>query len=548
MKNNGTDIYRIYIDRSLFVYGYINSITDKYSYFSITTHESQLDELLEHLEGLEMQICFDSLQTEYQLLDDIISTRRLYLELTPSQQLEMMCRKMMSIVKKDVPIITEKDYYIPQVDLSKLLGLNTSIRTTRISDVAEQFNISFPKEYNEIPESFGKQFFSSKFNNTQVNDYIEKSTLVIRELLKYSYKKLDIVSARKAISSCFGLKTTLNMSNIKAGEVFACRLYCKKEGIALKDFPKPSVKLCDKTLSDIVKDNSCHFHNDDFNEYSKYLSGLKMKCDTTISYSFIFDKIILKFGNGGMHGCVEPGVYKSDKSGVLMSFDISSFYASIIVMKKYYPSHLKESFVSVVEDMLKQRISLIDNGLDSDKPKIDVLKEMLVGIYGKFKEQQSNLYDSTFQLKITVASQLFMLKWIDCMTRFSGIEFLSINTDGFIVRVPEEHVDKIDRLTNGISLRLNMHIKSYKIDKIYIKNVNNYMCILKSGEIVKVGCFDDSVNIYRTPRSRKIASAINDYFIYNVDNEKMKRKYDSSVIKDAFKIIYSITEQQQSLF
>ena len=74
------------------------------------------------------------------------------------------------------------------------------------------------------------------------------------------------------------------------------------------------------------------------------------------------------------------------------------------------------------------------------------------------------------------------------------------------------------------------------------------MFILKSGEIVKVGCFDDSVNIYRTPRSRKIASAINDYFIYNIDNEKMKGKYDSSVIKDAFKIIYSIIEQQQSLF
>ena len=541
----GCDIYRIYIDRSLFVYGYINSFTNRYSFFTVTTHESQINELLEHLEELEMQICFNSLHTEYQLLDDIITSRQLYLESTPSQQLEMLCRKARDISEKTIPLITEKDYYIPQIDLSKLLGLNTAIRTTTISDIAEYFDIIFKKSYDEIPKMFGKQFFSSKYSNCDIMDYLEKSTFAIKKLYLYAHDNLNIINARKKIASMFGLKMTLNMSNIKAGEVLACRLYCKRNGIDLKSFPKPSVHMEKKTLSCIVDSAFKGIRDKSINKYKEYLSSLPFDKDTSISYKCTIGGISVKLGNGGMHGCVDSGIYNSSDSTIIIQ-DVSSFYASIAVINKCYPSHLNESFIDIYKDILDKRIELVSKG--EDKYVTDVLKGVLVGIYGKFKEQQSNLYDSELQIKITVLAQIFMFKWIDCLFRLGNIEFLSINTDGFIIRVPNDIVDKVSQLTEYISFVYNIHIKTDYINKIYIKDVNNYMYISKDSNIVKSGCFDDSPNIYRSQKSISVASAISDYFLYDIGIDSMRAKYDEVTIRDAFKIIYSVKEQQQSLF
>lgn len=540
MRNGGSDIYRLYVDRSLFVYGYINSKTNRFSTYVIDCYTSQLQELLEHLENLDSQVCFDGLSLEYQIIDDIITSREVYLGTMPSAQLEMINRKAYAILSKEVPIITEKDFYIPQIDLSKLLGLNTSIRTTKMSDVARMFNHDYPENGDNICLNIGKQF-KLQFSKDDILKYIEASVDSIKSLCLQSSEN---VKSRREISSDFKTRLTLNMSDIKAGEVLACRLYCKKIGIDLKSFPKPVLRLNDQSFDFITK--KIIFSNSIFHDYEKYIEGLKLNKDTQISYRTYIDGIAVAFGNGGIHGCCNPGIYDSNENETIVIQDITSFYASIICHFKLYPSHLTEQFIDVVQSILDKRFEAIDSG---DESKSRMLKNMLVGIFGKFKEQQSNLFDITLQTKVIVAAQMIMCWWIDRLMNADGITILGVNTDGLILRMNNNNLKYISYVTNLVEDVLKTRVKTDYINKLYIKDINNYMYISKGKKIVKVGCFDNSFSIYKTRKSVLVADVISKYLLNNLKNTEAHREiYGSDVVKAAFKIIYSITEQQQSLF
>lgn len=540
MRNGGSDIYRLYVDRSLFVYGYINSKTNRFSTYVIDCYTSQLQELLEHLENLDSQVCFDGLSLEYQIIDDIITSREVYLGTMPSAQLEMINRKAYAILSKEVPIITEKDFYIPQIDLSKLLGLNTSIRTTKMSDVARMFNHDYPENGDNICLNIGKQF-KLQFSKDDILKYIEASVDSIKSLCLQSSEN---VKSRREISSDFKTRLTLNMSDIKAGEVLACRLYCKKIGIDLKSFPKPVLRLNNQSFDFITK--KIIFSNSIFHDYENYIEGLKLNKDTQISYRTYIDGIAVAFGNGGIHGCCNPGIYDSNENETIVIQDITSFYASIICHFKLYPSHLTEQFIDVVQSILDKRFEAIDSG---DESKSRMLKNMLVGIFGKFKEQQSNLFDITLQTKVIVAAQMIMCWWIDRLMNADGITILGVNTDGLILRMNNNNLKYISYVTNLVEDVLKTRVKTDYINKLYIKDINNYMYISKGKKIVKVGCFDNSFSIYKTRKSVLVADVISKYLLNNLKNTEAHREiYGSDVVKAAFKIIYSITEQQQSLF
>lgn len=540
MKTGGADIYRLYIDRDLFVYGYINSKTDRFSTYVIDTHASQLQELLDHLENLECQICFNSLHLEYQILDDIITSRELYLETIPSSQLEMINRKSSAILSKDIPLITEKDFYIPQIDLSKLLGLNTAIRTTKMSAVAEMFNHDYPESGDKICDNIGKHF-KQPFSNDEIFKYIESSCYAIKSLYQHSE---DSIKCRREISSDFKTRLTLNMSDVKAGEVLACRMYCKKNGIDLKQFPKPTINLTDNSLSSIT--GMFTYGNSEFSKYQEYLNAIKPGKDTSISYKMAIDGILVNIGNGGMHGCCNSGIYDSNSNETIIIQDITSFYSSVICKYGMHPSHLDGSFVECVKSILDKRFEYIDS---KNEAKSKMLKNMLVGIFGKFKEQQSNLYDMTLQTKVTVTSHLVMLWWIDKLLSTDGITLLGVNTDGMIMKVSNRCMKYINHVTRLVEELLETRVKTDYISKLYIKDINNYMYISKDARVVKVGCFDNSFSIYRSRKSILVADVISRYIINGLNNTDAFREiYGADVVKSAFKTIYSVTEQQQSLF
>lgn len=554
-KSGGVDIYKIYCDSKMFVYSYNNSITGEYGEYVIDQFDSDFSELINHLENLEYHICFDGLKYDYQIIDDIISSRDMYNSCRAGLQLEMINRKSKYLLSDNPEnLIGEQNFFIPQLDLSKLLGLNTAIRTTSIKDLCLNFGISFSNNSSKILDNIKKGGYIN-VNKEDISAYLKSSIEAILCLYKtvcgftdaVRYKDYSIIDARRDISKYFKTKMTFNMSNVKAGEVLACRLYCKANNIDLKSFPRPLNTSGKIKISSIIPDFSV-FNNKNINSYKEYLSKLEITPSDIIEYNLYLNDINVKFGNGGVHGCVDSGIFESNNDRVIVVHDITSFYASIICYMGYFPAHLNESFVSVYKSILDGRLSAIDT-LSSNHPIVSCLKEMLNGIYGKLKESNSNLYDPSMQLKTIIASQMFTCMWLDTISSIDGVEFISVNTDGMMYYVDRSKLDLVNSITKNIIDNYGFRIKTDFISKLYLKDVNNYAYISESEKVVKVGVFDNDFNIYKSKKNRDIANILYEYFIEgNEDSSYLRNKYGQETLCNATKIIYPIKEFQLKLF
>ena len=552
-KSGGVDIYKIYCSQTLFIYAYSNSTTGEYKEFVIDSFRSDYPDLINHLETLSGQIGLNHLKSDYQIIDNLIEMIETYRCIRPSLQLEYIYRRFKYLKTCDPSeIVGEQKFYIPQLDLSKLLGLNTAIRTTTIKDLCDNLGIELSNRSVEL-------FFSDKrcapATRDEISSYLKSCINATLELYKIAtgntsypkYNGSNLISARRDISKYFKTRMTLNMSNIKAGEVLACRLYCKANNLELKAFPKSQETFLPMKVSEIVP-KFATFNNNSLNKYKDYLNNLTIKPTEDINFNIILNNIKIKVGNGGVHGCIDSGIYKSDKESVIIINDITSFYASTICYMKYYPIHLNESFVSIYKEILDSRFKAIET-LPKGHPIISTLKDFLNGIYGKFKEQNSNLYDPSMQLKVIIASQMFTCLWLDMMLLIDGIELIAVNTDGMIYRVGREKKEAVKNILKKLSDSYGFKIKNDYISTLYLKDVNNYMYISESNELHKIGAFDNEFNIYKSPKNREVGEILIDYFINeNQDKQYLNEKYSPDALSSAAKIIYPVKESQLSLF
>ena len=60
---------------------------------------------------------------------------------------------------------------------------------------------------------------------------------------------------------------------------------------------------------------------------------------------------------GGIHGCISPGVYKSDDKYIIVDADVASLYPSIAVINNLYPSHLGTRILFSIQEYIRSENS-----------------------------------------------------------------------------------------------------------------------------------------------------------------------------------------------
>lgn len=545
------EVYKIYCSQTILVYGYINLESKEYKEFVIDAFDSQYTDLINHLETVKLHIGFNHLKYDYQIIDCFIQGLEMYRSLSPSFQLRNINTRIFHMQSEN-DYIGEQDFFIPQLDLSKLLGLNTAIRTTTLNDLCNNLGTPMSDKIKDL--FFHTDKMPRKITKQDVSKYLKSCVFAIADLYNIvigntSYERYsghNLIDARNDISKYFKTRLTLNMSNVKAGEVLLCRLYCKANNITLRDFPPAPPAANELLVSKIIPEFAV-FNNKSLNNYKDYLNNLKIKPTDNINFNILLNNIKIKFGNGGIHGSADSGIYQSDKDAIIISNDITSFYASVICYMRYFPSHLNESFVDIYQRILNSRFSAIDV-LPKGHPIISSLKEFLVGIYGKFNEQASNLYNPELRLKTIITSQMFMCLWLDKMLSLD-IEFLAINTDGMIYRVKRVEEEKVNQILKELTDSYGFHVKTDYVNTLFLKDVNNYAYISRDNKVCKVGAFDNEFNIYKTYKNREVGEILNDFFINNnKDRAYLNKKYNQDALNVTANYIYPIQESQLSLF
>lgn len=213
----------------------------------------------------------------------------------------------------------------------------------------------------------------------------------------------------------------------------------------------------------------------------------------------------------------------TDDSYVYVHWDISSFYPSIMDVYRIAPAHMNEGiFVKLIHWLKETRVTAKHSKEDyiDGIPKdvlAQVLKIVINSIYGKLGFEKGDICDRLAVLKVTINGQLMIMMLCEEL-ELNGIEVMSANTDGIVVKLYKRKKEDFERIaTNWKQLtKLDADSEEYKC---YInRDINNYVIEELNGKVSYKGALNPNMYLVDLQKGYDmpiVAQAVVNYFLYN---------------------------------
>lgn len=211
----------------------------------------------------------------------------------------------------------------------------------------------------------------------------------------------------------------------------------------------------------------------------------------------------------------------TDDSYIYIHFDIASFYPSLIVNFNVAPAHLNEGcFVKLVKWLRDTRVEAkhskeeyID-GIPKDVL-AQVLKIVINSIYGKLGFEDGDICDRLAVLNVTINGQLLIMMLCEEL-ELNGIEVVSGNTDGIVVKLYKSKKEDFDRITQEWCEKTQFGADSEEYLCYINRDVNNYLIQETNGKISYKGALNPkmyAVDLSKGYDMPIVAQAVVNYFI-----------------------------------
>ena len=196
--------------------------------------------------------------------------------------------------------------------------------------------------------------------------------------------------------------------------------------------------------------------------------------------NIVHDGFEFVFGTGGVHGCIEPGIYVADQDYDILDIDVSSYYPNLAIKNNLYPEHLGIEFCHVYGERYEERGIYPKGSITNTSIKLE-----LNGVYGKSNSKFSPFYDPKYTMAITINGQLLLTMLAEQLMKISQI--LQINTDGVTIRVHKSQKENVNSIIKQWEKLTSLTLESANYSKMVIKDVSNYLAIYTNGKVKRKG-------------------------------------------------------------
>lgn len=523
------EVYDLECLSNLFTYTGFNATDKVWEQFVISKWRNDIFKLIQHLEQEGMiQVGFNNEDYDYPLIHHILNHKDEYLRKGGLEIAQKLYQKSQTIIDQQFSAIADKNKFIPQIDLFKIWHYNNAARMTSLKDLeiamqmpnieempihhstwCTESDIDLILEYNKNDVEATYLFLKTTLGKTDYPLYKGKNKIELRQNLQKKFKV-----------NC------LNLPDVRIGESLMLNLYSRAIGANPYEIKQLRTKRPFINLGECIP----HWCNIKSKEFNKFLDIIKQ---TTVfgekkefSASIIFHGISFDFGTGGAHGCIKPGVYKSDDDIIILDLDVSSLYPSVARSLNLYPEHLGPEFMRLYEQFIDARVN------EKHKPKeerdnvlIEGYKLLLNGTYGKSGEETSFMFDRMYTYRTTIGGQCFICMWAERMVEVCPeLKFLQINTDGITIMIPRNKLEAIREVNNKLTEETTLVIEEAFYKQMVIRDVNNYIAeytdSTPENEHIKLkGCFEIDKEYHKDPSMRIVPIALKQYFVYNIPIE-----------------------------
>lgn len=250
------------------------------------------------------------------------------------------------------------------------------------------------------------------------------------------------------------------------------------------------------------------YYDPDDTEAPKITTGVKIPA-ALLGRDIAIGRSKYRLGIGGLHSMEKRQHFVAGNGFKLRDIDVKSYYPSLILTLGMYPEQLGEAFLIIYRAIYERRLlskseaeriaKLWENmgapELQEEaqrlKTEADGLKIVLNGTFGKLFSKWSILFAPELGIRVTLTGQLALLMLIERMEA-SGIEVISANTDGIVLKIPDGLDVIADQVVAWWERKTGLEMEATHYKSIWQRDVNNYVAITTEGKAKRNGVFRPS--------------------------------------------------------
>lgn len=508
-----TYIYDIETYKYLFCVVFKNIETNEIITYEISSRKNEINELLRFLKTkVKKLIGFNNLNFDYPVLHWLMYNYKKFI--TTLDLTIAIYNKSQEIINAEYSAIYKSKVIIPQVDLFKIHHFDNKARSTSLKALEIAMKLD---DVRDLPYEI-----DIKLSNLQIEEIIDYCINDVEATYKFFTKSEKEIKLREELSKEYNIDL-INCSDAKMGEEILLHFLAKDMKISKRELRKK------RTYRDILKfkDYIIPYIKYDTSGFSELLKRLKEVETITTKDAFkdhvIYKNIKFHYGQGGIHGCISPGIYKPKDDELIIDLDVASFYPNLAIVNNFRPEHLGESFGIIYESIFIER---------KKYPKSDSrnygLKIGLNGAFGKSNDENSFLYDPAFTMKITLNGQLLLTMLLENISETIDCKILQANTDGFTIICKKSEENIVDKLSKEWENLTKLSLEKEYYRKMIIRDVNNYIAVPKdpNKSIKYKGIFEIDRAWYKNHSMLIVPKALSEYYVKEIPIENTVYKCD----------------------
>ena len=521
---NPTTFLTYDIETFLSIFCVVFKYRDRYKTFEISERKDQYEELVAFLKEGALKrwffVGFNNVRFDGQVLQWLMEAKEPFKKLTGKTKAKHIMEFAQSVIEKinnkEFPPYQESKLSCQQLDLFLQAHYNNRARSTSLKWLEYSMNW---KKIQDLPYKFDEVLSSDKFDDVIL--YCHNDVDATYEFFKKSEKMVELRFAQQAENLHLEL---FNKSDSSIGEMLFLDMMSDKLDMEKKYLKKMQTRRDFINLKDVILPY-IKFETDEFNSVLEFFKEQTITEATkdAFKHCLIFDGMEYFYGLGGLHAARGNSIFQSDEDNIVLSVDFASFYPNISIKNKFYPEHLSESFCILYEELFEKR-----KLIPKSNPQNTAIKLLLNATFGKAGDEYSFLYDKFFQMAITVNGQLILSMLCEQLSKIEGVRMVMANTDGCELIVPKSKKREVYNVCLGIEELTQLQLEYATYDKLFTRDINNYLSVDIKGKVKTKGAFDIDLELHKNRSERIVPLAVKRYFVDNIPVEETVKNHLSS--------------------
>lgn len=483
-----------------------------------------LDFLLQNKKNKEWHISFNGLAFDSQITEFILRDKN-FMKVSAEEAAKAIYKQAQTTIQKsnngDYVQYPEWSQAIGQIDIFKLNHWDNPNKRCGLKWL--QYAMDWPNvQEMPIPHTYNVRTLA------EIDTIIEYCINDVRSTKKLMLLSKPLLDVRSSIKSKYNMKC-YSYSNTKMGSELLLNLYCKATGQEPKEVKQYRTYREQVPIKEILFPY-IKFQSLDLMGFHEMLKGKVIKnTKKDFKYTLNFRGYEFEYGAGGIHQCIERGIYKADDRFIIKDLDVASLYPSIACQNGMYPAHLGKDFFRVYkQDIVDVRLAEKKKKEGKNIAIIEGFKEAANSTFGNSLSEHSWLLDAYYGMGTTINGQLLLTMLVeDLLLNIPEAQLLQTNTDGATMRFPKEYLQTYETICKNWEEKTKLTLEFADYQAMYIWDVNNYIGHYTSGKTKCKGRFEweDQQN-YKVTHLHKnkshliVSKALFNYFINNIPPEK----------------------------